>query len=202
MIFFVVSAPSGTGKTTVLKKIMERDPELMFSISHTTRKPRPGENNGIDYHFVSKDEFIRMRDAGAFIEWADVHGEFYGTARSGLENIWRVAKIPVLDIDPQGAIQVKEKIEIGVYIFIAPPSVADLRERLDSRGTDSPEIIEVRMRNAREEIKKIELYDYLIFNDNIENCIEELEAVIKAEKIKLQKYNFDADKFFGESIDE
>ncbi len=122
-IFFVISAPSGTGKTTILRKVFSRHPDIKFSVSHTTRSPRKGEIDGEDYHYVTRESFLQMRDGKEFIEWAEVHGQYYGSSKSELEHAWDKELIPLFDIDPEGVMQIKDRISNGIYIFILPPSL-------------------------------------------------------------------------------
>lgn len=180
---FIISAPSGTGKTTIMKKIMAVLPGLVFSVSHTTRSPREGERPGIDYHFVSQAEFVRMREEGAFLESAQVHSNFYGTSRRAVEECLSRGEDVFLDIDVQGASQLKKGLtDDAVFVFIAPPSWEELSRRLVERSTDSPETIELRCRNARQEMQSVDLYDYLVVNDRLNEAVDTLRAIIIAER--------------------
>lgn len=181
----VISAPSGAGKTTLLKRIMTEVPGLGFSISHTTRPPRPGEQNGVDYHFVSREEFLAMREAGAFLEWAEVHTNLYGTSKQAVAEKLATGVDVFLDIDVQGARQIKAAGELAaVFLFIAPPSWQELEKRLRGRGTESAETVGVRLANARKEMAEAHWYDYLIVNDNLAVATEMLQAVILAERCR------------------
>lgn len=178
---FVVSAPSGTGKTTLCKRIVDIFPNLRQSVSFTTRAMRPGERDGVDYFFVSPQTFADMVAAKAFAEWAEVHGNRYGTAIKTLED-WRNAGCDVLlDIDIQGAAQLRKTYDQGVFVFILPPDLVELRRRLEGRGTDAPEVIERRIANARREIPECVHYDYLIVNDDFEQALNRLTSIITAE---------------------
>ena len=181
-ILFVISAPSGAGKTSLCKEIIDFFPDLRQSVSFTTRAPRAGERDGEDYFFVSTGEFQRMVDAGEFLEWAEVHGNCYGTARKSLDTWSSQGLDVILDIDCQGATQLKKLIAGAVFIFILPPGIDELRRRLTGRNLDAPEVIERRIRNAEGEIREARWYDYLIVNDRLECAAEQLRAVITAER--------------------
>lgn len=180
-ILFIVSAPSGAGKTSLCREVLDIFPGLRHSVSFTTRSPRGGEVHGKDYFFVTRDEFQRMVRGGEFAEWAEVHGNCYGTALSTLAEAREKGVDLILDIDCQGALQLKEKQVAGVNIFILPPSYAELRRRLDGRDSDKPEVIETRMNNAAAEISQAGRYDYIIVNDRFSQAVEELRAIIIAE---------------------
>ena len=182
---FVISAPSGAGKTTLLKRIMATVPSLGFSVSHTTRPPRPGERNGVDYHFVSREEFATMREAGAFLEWAEVHTNLYGTSKQAVAEKLASGVDVFLDIDVQGARQVKTAGELAaVFLFVAPPSWQELEQRLSGRGTESAETVQIRLANARKEMAEAHWYDYLIVNDDLTAATAMLQAVILAERCR------------------
>ncbi|MBT0663002.1 guanylate kinase [Geobacter pelophilus] len=181
-ILFIISAPSGAGKTSLCKEVIDIFPGLRHSVSYTTRQARPGEVHGRDYFFVSSEEFRRMVDSGEFAEWAEVHGNLYGTAISTLDE-YRKSNIDViLDIDCQGAHLLKQKYSGGVFIFILPPSFHELRRRLDRRNSDSEAVIERRILNAAAEIKESRWYDYIIVNDDFSQALTELKSVILAER--------------------
>ncbi len=180
---FILSAPSGAGKTTILKKVMEQVPHLSFSVSHTTRLPRNGEENGVDYHFVSVDEFLLMQEQDLFLEWAEVHGNYYGTSRPSVLEQLKLGQDIILDIDIQGAaIIARDKSVQAVTVFVAPPSLAELENRLRGRGTDSNETIELRLKNVAKEMAAAGEYEYLVINDNLEDAVSTLQAVIIAER--------------------
>jgi guanylate kinase len=183
-ILYIISAPSGAGKTTLCKEVVDILQNLRHSVSYTTRSPRLGEVHGRDYVFVSPAEFERMISAGEFAEWAEVHGNLYGTAIKSLEE-YRLKGIDViLDIDCQGARQLKERYGEGVFIFILPPSFNELRRRLDIRNSDSDEVKERRIRNAADEIRESRWYDYIIVNEVFSRAVEELKSVLIAEQCR------------------
>lgn len=175
---FVVSAPSGTGKTTILKRLCERRPELVYSVSATTRAPRPGEEEGKDYLFVSTAEFRRGIEEGRFAEWAEVHKEFYGTPESFLDTHISRGRDVILDIDTQGAFQLKSKHPEAILIFLAPPSYAELERRLHSRKTESEEVMKERLEVAKKELELRDAYDHVIVNSEIERTVDNIERVI------------------------
>ena len=187
-ILFVMSAPSGGGKTTILKKVMADLPGLVFSVSHTTRAARPGEKDGRDYHFVSPETFldIRSKKASGFLEWAEVHGNLYGTSRTEVENHLRAGLDVILDIDVQGALQMQESSD-PVSVFIAPPSIEELEFRLRRRGTENKRDLEVRLENAQQELSFVERYDYLVINDKLQEAVEGLRSIIIAERCRHRR---------------
>jgi len=187
-ILLVVSAPSGCGKTTILKQVMAKISGLAFSVSHTTRQPRLGERDGYDYHFVGKEEFIAIRDQqpSGFLEWAEVHGNFYGTSRREVEALSAAGKDVVLDIDIQGAEQVRENAD-PVTVFISPPTLEELERRLRGRGTESPDDIVFRLANAENEMAAASRYRYLIINDELDQAVRDLQAIITAERRRRNK---------------
>ncbi|MGB3649480.1 MAG: guanylate kinase [Desulfobulbales bacterium] len=185
---FIISAPSGTGKTTILKKIIAAMKKTVFSVSHTTRTLRAGEQDGVDYFFIDKDTFVTMEQHGFFLEWAEVHGNLYGTSRSTVQAASEQGLDIILDIDVQGARQVKEKLkDKGVFIFIAPPSLEELARRLAGRSTEAEAIIATRLANAKEEMKSIDDYDYVIVNDRVEQAVEILKSIIIAERSRTRR---------------
>jgi len=181
---FVVSAPSGAGKTTLCSKIVSCLPHLRFSVSYTTRLQRPGEVHDRDYTFISREDFRFMAERGEFIEWAEVHGEYYGTSKKRLEEILDSGNDVILDIDTQGAMQIKNRIKEGTYIFILPPSLEILRKRLADRMTDAKKDMEKRLKMAVSEIKTYQQYDYVIINDKLEASLKELEAIIISQRVR------------------
>ena len=186
---FIVSAPSGAGKTTLCRKLVSSLPNLQFSVSYTTRQPRKGEVNDRDYTFINRQDFRLMADKGEFIEWAEVHGELYGTSRKRLEELLDSGNDVILDIDTQGAMQIKERYKEGIYIFILPPSLETLKERLKNRMTDSKEEIGKRLGRAIAEIKTFDKYDYVIINDILEDALMEFEAVVISQRVSIKKIN-------------
>lgn len=181
---YIVSAPSGAGKTSLLKALVERDPRIRVSISHTTRAKRPGEVDGVDYHFVDVDLFARMIGEGAFVEHAQVFGNFYGTSEQAVREVLSTGDDVVLEIDWQGARQVRRRFPGAVSVFILPPTPEALRERLTGRGQDSAEVIERRMADARSEMEHYPEYDYLVINDRFEQALEELGAVVISQRLR------------------
>jgi guanylate kinase len=183
-VLFVISAPSGAGKTSLLKALIPADPRLRLSVSHTTRAPRPGEQDGVHYHFVDRPRFERMVAEGAFLEHARVFDNLYGTAEATVRDLLASGHDAVLEIDWQGARQVRARFPEAVGIFVIPPSIAALRDRLGGRGQDSPEVIERRMRDARGELSHYGEYDYLVVNDVFERALGDLEAIVAAERLR------------------
>lgn len=183
---FIVSSPSGAGKTTLTRALLERVPGLVFSVSHTTRLPRAGEQNGREYHFVSPDEFRRLVAEDGFLEWAQVHGHLYGTARSELERA-RTARGIVFDIDHQGARQLRCALPEVVTVFILPPDMEELRHRLWKRGSEDEATLERRFQAARAEIAHYGMFDYLLVNADLERAIEQLVSVFLAEECRRSR---------------
>lgn len=183
---FVVSAPSGAGKTSLCKAITDSMENLTHSVSCTTRSPRPGEIDGRDYFFVTKERFQAMVDAGDFAEWANVHANFYGTSRRVLDDMVRQGIDVILDIDTQGAAQIKARFPGAVFIFIMPPSLDILEERLRSRKSDREEEISRRMQRAREEIRDYTRYDYIIVNRDFDRALSELRSIVTAERCRTR----------------
>lgn len=175
---FVFAAPSGAGKTTLVHAVVTKHPELRFSISYTTRKPRRNEADGVDYRFVTKSEFMRLRDQGEMLEFAEVFDNYYATSRSQVEEHLADDRNVVLEIDWQGARQVRESMPECVTIFILPPSVAELERRLRDRRTDAPEVIERRLRDALSDMSHWDEFDHVIINDDLNQAISDLEDVL------------------------
>jgi guanylate kinase len=180
---FVVVAPSGAGKTSLVASLVERERNIRLSISHTTRAPRPGEQDGREYHFVDRARFERMIAAGDFLEHADVYGNYYGTSRAWIQRELAGDHDVLLEIDWQGARQVRSLFPEMVGIFVLPPSLAELRRRLQGRGKDSAETIERRMASAREEISHVLEFEYIIVNDRFEDALSELTCVVRAARL-------------------
>ncbi len=185
----MVSAPSGAGKTTLCRELLRRIPELRLSVSYTTRAPREGEINDVHYTFVSEKKFRGMIERGEFAEWAVVHGNLYGTSVKRLRKLIREGYDIILDIDVHGARQLKSTCDNAVYIFVLPPSMQILRERLAGRKTESAERIKERLENARAEIAGYGEYDYIIINDKLEKAYDELESIIISSKIRTANIN-------------
>jgi guanylate kinase len=179
---FVISAPSGAGKSTLVGDLRAGVEGLAFSVSHTTRPPRQGDREGVDYHFVERGAFEQMMREGAFAEWAEVHGNLYGTSLRALREQLSAGTDVVLDIDVQGALQIASTVPQTVLVFILPPSWQELRRRLESRGLDPTEVIEKRLKNAREELDRAHRYHYLVVNDDRERAVRELCCIVRAER--------------------
>ncbi|HEU4885357.1 MAG TPA: guanylate kinase [Longimicrobium sp.] len=174
----VLSAPSGAGKTTIARRLRDRRGDVVFSISATTREPRPGERDGVDYHFVSEDEFRRMIDAGELIEWAQVHGAFYGTLLSQVRDAQAREQFLLLDIDVQGARQIRAAVPEAVLVFVMPPSGAALVERLVGRGSEDDAKVQHRLRNALAEIDTASEFDHVVVNDDLDAAVQDVNAVL------------------------
>jgi len=183
---FVVSAPSGAGKTSLVKSLLEADPQVKLSISFTTRAPRPGEENGVHYHFVSMDEFMAMLNRGDFLESAEVYGNRYGTSQRWIEAQLKSGTDILLEIDWQGAAQVRKLMPQAICIFILPPSVPALRERLSGRGQDAPDVIDRRVAAAREDMSHVGEFDYVIINDDFATASRDLQAVVRAQRLRIE----------------
>jgi guanylate kinase len=186
-LIFIISAPSGTGKTTLVREVIRQLPGLQFSVSFTTRLPRPDEKEGEDYHFVSHSVFQKMVEKKEFLEWAEVLGNRYGTPRPDLKKIEREGVDLILDIDTQGAKKVTKEIVQPVLIYLLPPSLKELKERLIKRGVDSLERIKFRLSNARRDMEEAYGYHYVIINDSIEDALEKLKSIIVAERCRRGK---------------
>lgn len=180
---FVVSAPSGTGKTTVCRAVLERDPRLRFSVSHTTRKPRADEVDGVDYYFVDTEEFRKLVDSGAFLEHAEYSGRLYGTSAAALDLVLGEGLDVLLEIEVQGARQLRESGFDARFVFLLPPSLETLEVRLRGRGTDPPEAIHRRLAVADRELEAVRFFDYAVVNDDLEAAIEAVRAIIGAERL-------------------
>ena len=181
---YIVSAPSGAGKTSLVRALCERLEDVVMAVSHTTRSPRPGEVDGVDYHFVSREQFERMVRAGEFLEHAEVFGNHYGTSRQAVEKELAAGRDVILEIDWQGARQVREKMPQALSIFILPPSREALRERLTQRGQDSEAVIERRMAQAVAEMRHYDEYDYLVINDDFAVALEDLVTIFGAGRLR------------------
>ena len=179
----VVSAPSGAGKTTLCSRLLAEEKEINFSISYTTRPPRPKEVHGKDYFFVDRKTFEELLEKGEFLEWAEVHGNLYGTSKTQVLEALGSGRDILLDIDVQGAFQVREKLgRDAVLVFILPPSIEELERRLKLRSTEDPETLRLRLRNAKEEVRKASEFDYLVLNDDLEEAYRDLQSILHAER--------------------
>ena len=195
----VVSGPSGVGKGTVLHDLMNTQKNLVYSVSATTRKKRDGEIEGVSYFYKTHDEFKQMIKEDKFLEYAEVHNNYYGTPKEFVENKINDGKIVVLEIDVQGAVNVKKNTENAVFIFLAPPSLSELKNRIVGRGTETEQDINVRMKNARKELEYIKYYDYLVINDHINSAINSVNEIINAEKHKVfREEDFDIKEILDE----
>ncbi|MCX5753506.1 MAG: guanylate kinase [Candidatus Krumholzibacteria bacterium] len=186
-LLVVVSGPSGVGKSTVVDRVLARSPHIAASVSVTTRPPRGAERDGFEYFFVTREEFDRRRDAGDFLEWAEVHGNCYGTPAAFVESKLAAGTSIVLEIDVQGGMSVRARFPGAVLIFLFPPDLETLRTRLDGRATDDEEVIRRRLENARRELARFDGYDYIVVNDDVERCAEDCLAIIRAESLREER---------------
>ncbi len=194
---FVVAAPSGAGKSSLVKALMELDARVMPSISHTTRAPRGQEVHGREYYFVSNDTFDQMVQQDAFVEWASVHGNRYGTSKAAIEQRMSQGVDVLLEIDYQGALQVKRLFPSAVLIFVLPPSWTELRSRLERRAEDSAEVIEVRLQNAAEEMAQAKNFDFVIINELFERALFDLKAIVHAQRLRFSAQRIARSDVFG-----
>ena len=186
-ILFIISAPSGAGKTTICHKLIETRPSLRISVSYTTRNPRPGETDGVHYFFVKEDAFNEMVSRGEFAEWARVHENLYGTSKAKIQEMVMQGTDVLLDIDVQGGKIIKEKIPDSVLIFVLPPGMKILEERLRGRMSDSEDVILKRIKRAKDEIREYKHYDYVIVNNILEDAVHEIESIMLAERAKVSR---------------
>lgn len=193
-MIFVISAPSGAGKTTLINRLLESEKDIMFSISTTTRGMRKGELDGIHYHFVSRDDFNRMIENDEFVEWAEVYGNYYGTTKKEVDRIRKSGRIPLFDVDIQGSIHLKQKIQDGVFIYIIPPSFEVLKKRLIGRKTENPEQLNIRLKNAYSEISQYTNFDYVVINCDLETAFQRLKSIVISEKCRLKNVKKQIDK--------
>ena len=196
---FVISAASGTGKTTLIARLLQHHSDIRVSVSHTTRAPRRGEENGKHYHFVSVPEFERMMEEGQFVEYAKVYGNYYGTSTQSLESLTRQGVDVILEIDTQGAEQIRRLLPQAYSIFIAPPSLATLEQRLNQRAADAPQVIAVRLAEARNEIEQAHLFDYLVVNDDLTAAEAALLHIIKSQRYRLENQTPFLNELLGSS---
>ncbi|MRR17403.1 MAG: guanylate kinase [Deltaproteobacteria bacterium] len=195
-LFIVLSAPSGTGKSSICRRLLAACPEVEFSVSYTSRTPRPNEINGKDYHFISREDFQRRMDEGEFVEWIENYGNFYGTSGKAMREILGRGKDLLLDVEPRGAKEIKKKFANGVFIFVLPPSLDELLNRLKKRGHESPEVIKKRFTQAEDELKEVLWYDYAVFNDNLEMAVKQVIAIYRSEKCKTSRLQNKINRFF------
>jgi guanylate kinase len=186
-LLIVISGPSGTGKSTIVKEFIQRNPEIMLSVSATTRKIRLGETEGVNYFYLTEDEFHQNLEKDAFLEHAVVYDHYYGTPKEFVGQKLSQGKDVVLEIDIDGALQIKKKFDRGLFLFILPPSIDELRRRINNRGTDSSEEIEKRLNSALDEIRQFVSYDYVIMNEKVSTAVELIESIIKAEKASVPR---------------
>lgn len=186
-LLLVISGPSGAGKGTICRALREKMPEVEYSISATTRPPRPGEKDGESYFFLDREKFLKMLKEGAFLEWAEVYGELYGTPRKPVEEALARGQDIILEIDTQGAAQVKRCYPDGVFIFVVPPSFSELERRIKGRGTESPAAISDRLAWVKKEMDQLDLYDYVVVNDRVEEAVAKIQAIIVAEKCRTKR---------------
>ncbi len=193
---FIISAPSGAGKSTILTAVKKRVSGLGYSISHTTRKPRGDERNGVDYHFVDDRTFTKMINEGAFVEWAKVYDNFYGTSSSNLQDQTSSGLDVLMDVDIQGGQNIKDRFPDSVLIFLLPPSLEELERRLRERGTDNEPVIRARMESAADDIKNCTWYDYIIVNDKLEKAIDETQSIIMSKRCVTDRQLPEVKKLF------
>ena len=185
----ILSAPSGGGKTTIARRLLDRRSDVGYSVSCTTRSPRPRERDGIDYRFLTREEFVRRRELGEFAESAEVHGNLYGTLRSEISRVLSAGLHVIMDIDVQGARQLRQVFPGSVTVFVLPPSGEVLLERLRKRQTESPQQLVKRLNSALEELRAVEEYEYVVVNDELENAVLRVEAILDAEVVSRERVN-------------
>lgn len=200
-MIFVISAPSGAGKTTLITRLLRSDDRFMFSISTTTRQMRHGEANGVNYYFVSNEEFKKMINNDEFFEWAEVYGNYYGTSKKEIDRIIDSGKFPLFDVDIQGCKNLQKKLKDAVYIFIIPPSRDILKARLIGRQTESDEQLDIRLKHAAEEIAEYKNFDYVIVNNVLESSMSKLRAIIETESCKIKNMQNEVNKILEEFND-
>lgn len=187
----VISGPSGAGKGTICKALLEREDNLYISVSATTRSPRAGEVDGVNYYFLTEEEFKKKVDNNEFLEWAEVHGNYYGTPKFNVEEMINEGKNIILEIDVQGALNVKKNCEDGVFIFILPPSMEELKRRIIARGSETPESLIKRFKTAYEEINYISKYNYAVVNDDLEEAVKKVQNILYAEECRVSNIDYD-----------
>ena len=195
---FIISGPSGTGKGTICRRLMEETENIALSVSATTRAPREGEVDGVNYYFLDKETFEERVNEGGFLEYAEVFGNFYGTPKKPVEDKLAEGIDVLLEIDVQGAVQVKKNYPEGIFIFVLPPTLAELRNRLIKRGTDSMEVIEHRLSMAMDEIRQMFEYDYFVVNDDLEEAVDKVRCIVSAEHARVQDHGMELLKIYEE----
>ena len=186
-VLIVISGPSGAGKGTICKALLEKHKDIHISVSATTRQPRQGEVHGVNYYFIDKEEFLTRVENDDFLECAEVYGNYYGTPKSNVQELLDSGKDVILEIDIQGALKVKENTEEGVFIFILPPSMEELKQRIINRGSETPESLMRRFNSAYQEINYISKYNYAVVNDTVENAVKKIENILVAEKCRVDR---------------
>lgn len=186
-LLIVISGPSGAGKGTICKALVEKNKEIFISVSATTRSPRVGEVDGINYHFLSREEFIKRVEKNDFLEYAEVYGNYYGTPKSKVQDMLDRGIDVILEIDIQGALKVKENFDEGVFIFILPPSMEELKQRIIKRGSETPESLMTRFKSAYQEINYVSKYNYAVVNDEVKVAVKKIEGIIAAEKCRVDR---------------
>lgn len=197
-ILIVLSGPSGVGKGTVCSALRQVNTELVYSVSATTRKPRPGEVEGVNYFFKTREQFQQMIEADEMLEWAEYVGNYYGTPRKFVDDMLKAGKNVILEIEVQGALKVKQKFPQGVFIFLLPPSLDELQSRITSRGTENVDTIHSRMSAAAEEIRQLEHYDYAVVNDQVDHACAKIQSILVAEHCKRERVYPRLMHFIGE----
>ena len=190
-ILIVISGPSGAGKGTICEALLDKHDDLYLSVSATTREPRKGEIHGVNYYFLTKEEFEQKISENDFLEWAEVHGNYYGTPKSNVDEMLNAGKNVILEIDIQGALKIKENSEDGVFIFILPPSMEELKKRIINRGSETQESLMRRFSSAYQEINYISKYNYGVINDTVENAVQKVENIICAERCRVDRIKDD-----------
>jgi guanylate kinase len=198
-VVIIISAPSGTGKTSICRSIFRQFPDIRFSVSYTTRAPRPGEVDGRDYHFVTEEMFRDKVQKGEFAEWAENYGHLYGTSRRAVEETRSRGEDLILDVEPRGARALKELYPDGVFVFVLPPNLEELEKRLQKRGAENDATRKRRFQKAKDEIREVFWYDYIIVNDRLESAVERLRAVYLAEKCRRERQRPVIDGFIKEA---
>ncbi len=200
-MILVVCAPSGTGKTTLVNRLLKENDSFQLSVSTTTRHKRPGETHGVDYYYVDRETFRGMADRGEFLEWAEVHGNYYGSTQKEVDRIMANGKIPVFDIDIQGSRILRTKTSAAVYIFLSPPSFGVLKERLTGRRSESEEQISLRLKNAKREMQEFKDFDYIIINDDFERAYGDFLSIVNAESCRTGRAGLKIEKILEDFDD-